>query len=353
MAEVRIAVVGTGANGANIGVDLVRAGHDVTFIDQWPAHVEEIRRSGVRIVMPHRTLHERIDIHHICDVATFTRGFDYALIVLKAYDARWGAELIKPHLKPNGLMVAIQNGMTAEEVADIAGPGRSLGCVLEISSGLYEPGTIIRDSPPDRSWFAVGSLDGGSAGREHEIAEILRCAGATEVMEDILSAKWMKLVSNCTTIVTTSLLGLNLKEGEEQPGMREFMLRAGQEAADVGEAAGYGRLPILGLTEQDVVESNRLVETMLDQLLEGFILRETKAGVLQDWEKKRRSEANDMNGLVADKAASLGMNAPASRAVKELAAQVEIGALQPNPDNLGLLLSFEERFRSQGLPDRS
>ena len=87
--RIRIAIVGTGANGANIGVDLVRAGYDVTFIDQWPAHVEEIRSNGVRIVMPHRTLHERIEIHHICDVATFTSGFDYALIVLKAYDARW------------------------------------------------------------------------------------------------------------------------------------------------------------------------------------------------------------------------------------------------------------------------
>ena len=168
-----------------------------------------------------------------------------------------------------------------------------------------------------------------------------------------MSAKWMKLVSNCTTIVTTSLLGLNLKEGEEQPGMREFMLRAGQEAADVGEAAGYARLPILGLTEPDVAESNRFVETMLDQLLEGFILRETKAGVLQDWEKERKSEANDMNGLVADKAASMGMNAPASRAVKELARQVEVGTVQPKPDNLNLLLSLEARYRDQELPYRS
>lgn len=54
-------------------------------------------------------------------------------------------------------------------------------------------------------------------------------------------------------------------------------------------APGYERLPILGLTEKDIAESNRFVETMLDQLLEGFILRETKAGVLQDWEKGRKS----------------------------------------------------------------
>ncbi len=345
MSDARIAIVGSGANGTNIGVDLVRAGYDVTFIDQWPAHVEAMRRDGARVVMPHETIVQPIDVHHICDVCTFTEPFDYAFIVLKAYDARWGAELIKPWLKPDGLMVAVQNGMTAEDVAQIAGPGRSLGCVLEISAGLYEPGTVIRDSPPDRSWFAVGSLDDGAKGREREVAELLGNAGTCVVMEDILSAKWMKLVSNCTTIVTTSLLGLNLKEGEEQPGMREFMLRAGQEAADIGEALGHERLPILGLSREDIVVSNRFVETMLDQLLEGFILRETKAGVLQDWEKARKSEAGSMNGLIADKAAELGLDAPASRAVTALAERVETGTLQPEPANLGLLLELEARNR--------
>ena len=35
-----IAIIGTGANGAAAGADLAGAGHDVTFIEQWPAHVE-------------------------------------------------------------------------------------------------------------------------------------------------------------------------------------------------------------------------------------------------------------------------------------------------------------------------
>ena len=39
----RIAFVGTGAQGASIGADFALAGHDVTFIEQWPAHVEAIR----------------------------------------------------------------------------------------------------------------------------------------------------------------------------------------------------------------------------------------------------------------------------------------------------------------------
>jgi glycerol-3-phosphate dehydrogenase len=32
----KIAVLGTGANGAAIGADLTRAGLDVVLIDQWP-----------------------------------------------------------------------------------------------------------------------------------------------------------------------------------------------------------------------------------------------------------------------------------------------------------------------------
>jgi 2-polyprenyl-6-methoxyphenol hydroxylase-like FAD-dependent oxidoreductase len=36
----KIAVVGTRASGALMGVDMARAGLGVTFIERWPAHVE-------------------------------------------------------------------------------------------------------------------------------------------------------------------------------------------------------------------------------------------------------------------------------------------------------------------------
>ena len=45
----RIAVVGTGAVGGYTGAHMVRAGEDVTFIDMWPAHVEEMKTNGLRI----------------------------------------------------------------------------------------------------------------------------------------------------------------------------------------------------------------------------------------------------------------------------------------------------------------
>ncbi len=47
-----IAVLGTGANGSCAAVDLIRAGYDVTMIDQWPEHVEVMRAGGLTIRMP-------------------------------------------------------------------------------------------------------------------------------------------------------------------------------------------------------------------------------------------------------------------------------------------------------------
>ena len=76
------------------------------------------------------------------------------------------------------------------------------------------------------------------------------------------------------------------------------MLRSGQEALDTGAVIGHRVLPIFGLTPEDIRQTNRLVETLLDTLLEGFVLPHTKTTVLQDWIKGRHSEVDDINGLV-------------------------------------------------------
>ena len=333
----KIAVVGSGANGTSIGVDLVRAGHDVTLIDQWPAHVEAMRNHGATIEMPEETIVQAVNALHLCEVCMLREKFDVVLVVTKAYDARWSSQLIEPWLKDDGLLVAVQNGMTAETVAEIVGPERTLGCVLEISSGLFTPGIVERHSPPTRSWFAVGSFHPATAGREGEIAELLSHAGTCEISDDILAAKWMKLVSNCTTLATTACLGKTIMDAETVPGMREFMLRAGQEALDAGAALGHERRPIFGLSERDVADSNRLVETLLDRLMGGFILPNTKGVVLQDWEKGRKSELDDLNGHVARKAKEAGIAAPACEAVSEVARRIERGELEAGVENLALL----------------
>lgn len=343
----KIAVLGAGANGASIGADLTRAGLDVVLIDQWPAHVEAMRARGAVIEMPEETLTVPVRAHHLCDVCTFTEPFDIVLLVTKAYDTRWSCELIKPYLKPDGLVAGVQNGMTADTIAEVVGPERTIGCVIEISSMMFDPGVVLRHSPPPRSWFAVGAIDPRAKTREAEIAELLRHVGSVEVVEDIRATKWMKLVSNATTLVTTAILGVPMLEAVAMPGMRELMLRSGQEALDTGMARGHRPLPIFGLKPEDIRATNRLVETLLDTLLAGFVLPHTKTTVLQDWIKGRHSEVDDLNGLVAAEGAAHGIPTPVNAAVAEIARRIERHELTPDPSNLALLLDRAGRANTQ------
>ncbi len=191
----RIAVLGSDANGASIGADLTRAGHDVVLIDQWSAHVEAMCEQGVRIEMPEETLEISVRAHHLCDIETFKEPFDIILLLFKACDTRWACHLIAPHLKQDGLVAGVQNGMTTHTIADVVGAQRTMGCVIEISSMMFDPGVVMRHSPPSRSWFAVGAIDQTAKGRETEISELLSHSGTVEIVEDIEATKWMKLVS--------------------------------------------------------------------------------------------------------------------------------------------------------------
>ena len=45
--SLRYALVGTGAVGCSLGSDMLEAGLDITFIDQWPDHVEAMKSQGL------------------------------------------------------------------------------------------------------------------------------------------------------------------------------------------------------------------------------------------------------------------------------------------------------------------
>lgn len=340
MAGERIVVVGAGANGAAIGADLVRAGLDVTFIEQWPAHVDAMRAHGVRVVMPEVTHVTPVRVFHVCEVATLREQFDVALIVVKAYDTRWACELIKPLVASDGLVVGIQNGMTMDAVASIMGRERTLGAVIEIASGLFEPGVVRRQTPPGGTWFGIGAYDETASSHETALAAILRHAGTVEIAKDIRSAKWMKLVINSTEFLVSSLLGLPLAQAVAIPGIREVMMESGREAIRTGLALGHTLVPILGKTRVDVNDPDQYAKELFEALLKGWTLPDTKVAVLQDWQKGRRAEVDDINGLVVSGQKQLGGRAPVNERLVDLAHQVERGALKPDPSNAPLLLAL-------------
>jgi len=331
----KIAVLGTGANGSCTAADLTNAGYDVVLIDQWPAHVEAMRANGLTIEMPNETVYAKVRAYHLCDVCTLNEKYDIVFLMTKAYDARWPAEFIKPYLTDDGLLIGIQNAMTVNDIADIVGASRTLGCVVELSSEVFTPGLVQRNTTRDKTWFGIGSVDPSTEDRLPEIESILKNVGKVTIQPNIMSAKWMKLVVNTMCLGPFAAMGLKLSETAELPGMRELALKAGTEALELGQHLGYSLEPIFGLTPDDIKGSNQLLEKLLDKLNHDIGPRARDCS-LQDHLKGRYSEVDIINGLVVEEWKKRGKEAPANAAIVEISRRIHAGELKPERANMAI-----------------
>jgi 2-dehydropantoate 2-reductase len=338
----KIAFLGTGAQGSGIGADLIRAGLDVTFIEQWPAHVEAMRTGGIEVRLPLETVVTPVPTAlHLCQVAELRDRFDIVFLVMKAYDAKWASLLIEPYLAEDGVVVGLQNGMSIDDIAAAVGAHRTIGAVIEMASNMFEPGIVTRQNAPEHSWFAVGAIDPAIQSRAVDVQDVLRHAGAVEVSEDIRSSKWMKLVANAGELVPSAILDVALYEAVRMPGVHDFMVECGKEAARAAVQDGSRLVPIFGLTEEQVTGPDQYAADLLGEVLDKYSLPDTRTTVLHDWMKGRHSEYREVNGLVVD---VLGAeNSPYNAHVVALAERIEAGELERGPQNLELLLRVEER----------
>jgi 2-dehydropantoate 2-reductase len=334
----RIAFLGTGAQGASVGADFALAGLDVTFIEQWPAHVEAIRERGITVNLPSGTINAKVPALHLCQVAEIKEPFDLVVLVVKAYDTKWATHLIEPCLAPDGLIVGLQNGMTHEDIAGIVGRQRTIGAVIEIASNMWTPGVTNRQNDRDTSWFALGALDPATQPRVEAVAELLRNAGRVEVFDDIRSAKWMKLVVNAAELIPSAILDLPLGDAAHWPGMLEVMRMAGYEAMNAALADGAKIVPIIGMPPMTGNHPERYVDHIFEEVLTIFSQPDTLTTSLQDWRKGRRAEVREVNGWVVDTLRAHGQDAPVNRRVVEVALEIEKGAREAKPENARLLV---------------
>src|SRR5208283_2702119 len=138
--------------GGYAGAHMTRAGHDVTLIDPWPEHVEQMKAHGVEIfgMAAEERMTVKVNAMHITEVQNLAKQqpIDIAFISVKSYDTVWATTMIRQYLSASGCVVSMQNCINEEAVASVVGWGRTLGCIVTGGVGvdLYEPGHIRRGS---------------------------------------------------------------------------------------------------------------------------------------------------------------------------------------------------------------
>jgi 2-dehydropantoate 2-reductase len=336
----RILVVGAGAIGCVVGGQLARAGRDVTLVDQWPEHVETIRRAGLRLSGTGGEQLIPVRILHLHEAQALTERFDVAFVAVKSYDTEWATQLACRHLRePDGVVVDFQNGINDHRVARVAGKERALGCVILIGAGMYEPGHAIR-TDQGKVGFKIGEHDGAATERARALAALLSDVAPTVVTTNLWGERWSKLAINCMANPVAGLSGLGTAEVRTHPVARRVAIHLAAECVLVARALGVELETIWGVEPQgfvDAVQGSAMAETEA-ALGRGAQSRGGgRPSMLQDVMRGRRTEIEYLNGYVVEQGRGAGIATPVNARVVELFAR-HGRDLRPDPRNLEPLL---------------
>lgn len=315
----RICIFGAGAIGGHLGVKLMRAGADVTFIARG-AHLAAMQDRGVTL----REAGETVTVHPRCmDRVADAGPQDYVLVTLKAHSLPAAAPHIASLLGPETTLVAAINGIPwwyfhklpspyegrIVESVDPGGvvsrhlpPERVIGCVLYPAVEVVAPG-VIQHLYGDR--YSLGEPDGTRSARVVALSEMLRRAGLrAPVRPDLRHELWIKLWGNMAfnpiSLLTGATLDVIVGETETRAVCRTMML----EGRAVAEALGV-RFPI------DV-----------DRRIAGAEqVGVHKMSMLQDLERGRPVELDALLGAVVELAEIVNVPVPTCRVVLALARQ--------------------------------
>src|SRR5438105_13154714 len=127
--KTRLGIVGAGAIGCVVGGLLTKAGHDVTLIDQWPEHVETMRRRGLRLTGTCGDHTIAVSALHLHEAQSIVEPFELLFIAVKSYDTEWATRLGVQYLNDDDRDVDCQYGINTYCGDATTVEHRLLGCV--------------------------------------------------------------------------------------------------------------------------------------------------------------------------------------------------------------------------------
>lgn len=293
----RIAVIGAGGTGGYFGGLLARAGHDVTFIARG-AQLEALQTRGL-------TLESRL-------AGTFTKPVqatddpgeigpvDLILFCVKTYGTDAAAESVRPLIRPDTMLVSLQNGIDNEErIARATGHSSGIGAAAYVVSAIRAPGVVAQTAGPGK--IVLGELGGGASARTERLHDALRGVGiAAELHPDIRVVLWQKFLFICAFSGVTAVTRLPIGTILADPATHALFRGTSEEVEAVARAGGID-LPA------DCVDQALATAASVEPWGRGSLYGDLAGG--------RRLELESLNGEVVRRGREHGIETPLNFAI--------------------------------------
>ncbi|WP_175838831.1 ketopantoate reductase family protein [Burkholderia anthina] len=296
----RIAILGAGAMGSLFGGLLAERGAAVTLIDVNDAHLDAIRRDGLRIDDDRgerriRTLAAvRPEAAHAAALATPDTPFDLLIVFTKSLHTHAALDGVRALLSPHTFVLTLQNGLGNVETLNAFVPlERILVGVTTWPADVAGPGHVRSHGA---GTIRMMTADGAARPFAATVAAALSEAGlACSLDADVWAAIWEKVAFNAAlnTLCATTRCTVD-QLGRHDDGPR-LALAIAAETAAVARAKGIG------------VDGERIARNV------GHAIREHRGhrpSMLQDVLAGRRTEIDAISGRVVAAARETGVAVP-------------------------------------------
>ena len=326
----KITIFGAGAIGGHLGALLSREGIDVSLIARG-AHLEAIQRDGLTL---QRDGKEPFTVQpRATDDPAKLGPQDYVIISLKSHQAPGEVDRMQPLLGPETTVATAMNGVPwwyfyklsgphenhrVKSVDpdgtqwDGIGPERAIGCITYVAAEVIAPG-VVKSGGSGR--YFIGEPDGSESERCLRLAEMVNKTGiVARVRDDLRKDLWLKIMGNTafnpTGALTLATVGEMLNDPEVEAQLRLIMT----EVTAIGRA--YGAEP------SDTVDF-RIENSRRNAMPH-------KSSMLQDLERGRMMEVNQIIGAARELGALAGVPTPTIDTVLALIRlRARIGGMLP------------------------
>ena len=249
----KVCIFGSGATGGYMGVELARAGAEVSLVARG-AHLQAIRENGLKLLIGEE---ERVAHAPATDDPKELGPQDYVIIALKAHSIPGAVESIAPLLGNDTAVVTASNGIpywyfhqhggalqnSVLQSVDPDGkqwqflkPERAIGCIVYPATEVVEPG-VIKHVYGNK--FPLGEPSGERTERVEKLSSLLTGAGfEAPVLDRIRDEIWLKLWGNLCFNPISALTHAALDVIASDPGTRAVARAMMTEAQTIAEKLG-------------------------------------------------------------------------------------------------------------------
>ena len=327
-------VVGAGAIGGTVAVLLKNAGYDIRIMCHSEKSKEIIEKEGFDLRGAKGDFH--VDFKCYSDVSEFgDEKFDIVVIATKYDHMAECGKMMLPYVSEGGIVVGMQNGILTEELGEIVGRDKVVGCMIGFGATRNKVNDVTMTSMGE---FYVGMLDGRKPAILEEFAQMLRSVLPTKISMEIKRQQYSKLIINSCINAVAGITGKTLGEILKDGRARDLFLNIAREGMAVAKAMKINVPKYGAVLEYKMLAlgNNKIYNSLCKfvVMMVGKLYSDVKPSTLQSLEKGDLTEIDILNGYFATNGDKYNVPTPVNHKLVEMIHQIEKGERKMTSDNL-------------------